>query len=138
MNEHIKELRRNMTDAGNCMWYYLRNRRLSGYKFIREHAIGPYIVDFVCREKKLVIEVDGSQHLDATLYDAKRTHYLECCGYRILRVWNDEVFKNIQGVMELVLQLLKKVPNPPPSSPALLPRGRRESSGVDSRLVPIE
>lgn len=140
MNEHIKELRSNMTDAGNRMWYYLRNRRLGGFKFIREHAIGPYIdiADFVCREKKLVIEVDGGQHLDAKLYDAKRSHYLECCGYRVLRVWNDEVFKNIQGVMELVLQLLENVPNPPPSSPAPLPRERGEPIEAGGRLVVTE
>ena len=75
-----------MTYAVNRIWYYLRNRRLAGYKFVREHVIGNYIVDFVCREKKLTIAIDGSQHIDAIEYDAKRTLYLESHGYRVLRV----------------------------------------------------
>jgi very-short-patch-repair endonuclease len=126
MKERAKERRRNMTDAENRMWYYLRNRRLGGYKFIREHVIGNYIADFVCREKKLIIEIDGGQHMDAIMYDSVRTNYLESCGYRVLRIWNDEVFKNIQGVMDSILQLLKTIPNQAPSSPTLLPQGRRE------------
>ncbi len=126
MKERAKTLRRNMTDAENRMWYYLRNRRLGGYKFVREHVIGHYIADFVCREKKLVIEIDGGQHMDAVDYDALRTKYLEACGYRVLRIWNHEVFKNIQGVMDGILNLLNTVPNQSPSSPALLPQGRRE------------
>lgn len=65
MSERTQYLRRNMTDAENRMWYYLRNRRLGGYKFIREHVIGNYIADFVCREKKLIIEIDAGQHMDA-------------------------------------------------------------------------
>src|ERR1044072_6783761 len=125
MKERAQELRRNMTDAGNRMWYYLRNRRLGGYKFVREHVIGNYIVDFVCREKKLTIEIDGGQHMDARMYDAVRTQYLEHCGYLVLRIWNDEVFKNIQGVGDSILQLLETVPNQAPSSPTLLPQRRR-------------
>jgi len=126
MKERAKELRRNMTDAENRMWYYLRNRRLGEYKFVRELVIGHYIADFVCREKKLVIEIDGGQHMDAVEYDALRTKYLESLGYRVLRIWNNEVFKNIQGVMDSILNLLDTVPHQPPSSPALLPQGRRE------------
>jgi len=89
-------------------------------------VIGHYIADFVCREKKLVIEIDGGQHMDAVEYDALRTKYLESLGYRVLRIWNNEVFKNIQGVMDSILNLLDTVPHQPPSSPALLPQGRRE------------
>ena len=121
MKERSQELRRNMTDAENRMWYYLRNRRLSGYKFVREHVIGNYIVDFVCRERKLIIEIDGGQHMDAMEYDAKRTKYLESHGYRVLRVWNDEVFKNLQVVMDKILHALSIVPHQAPSSPTLLP-----------------
>jgi len=126
MRERARDLRRNMTDAENRMWYYLRNRRLGGYKFVREHIIGHYIADFVCREKKLVIEVDGGQHMDAVEYDRLRTNDLEDCGYRVLRVWNDEVFKNIHGVMDSILNLLNSSPIQTPSSPTLLPQGRRE------------
>ena len=107
MKERVRELRGNMTDAENRMWYYLRNRRLGGFKFVREIVIGHYIVDFVCREKKFIIEVDGGQHMDAIEYDTLRTKYLEERGYRVLRVWNHEVFKNIQGVMDGVLNLLE-------------------------------
>jgi very-short-patch-repair endonuclease len=126
MKERVRDLRRNMTNAENRMWYYLRNRRLGGYKFVREHVIGQYIADFVCREKKLVIEIDGGQHMDAVEYDAVRTKDLETRGYRVLRIWNHEVFKNIQGVMDSILNLLETVPHQAPSSPTLLPQGRRE------------
>ena len=126
MKERARDLRRNMTNAENRMWYYLRNRRLGGYKFVREHVIGNYIADFVCREKKLVIEIDGGQHMDAVEYDTVRTKDLEDRGYRVLRIWNHEVFKNIQGVMDNILYLLDTVPHQAPSSPTLLPKGRRE------------
>ncbi len=122
MRERAQKLRRNMTDAGNRMWYYLRNRRLCNYKFVREQVIGNYIADFVCREKKLIVEIDGGQHINAKNYDANRTKYLESRGYRVLRIWNDEVFKNIQGVMDSILHLLEDrdkpatlIPNPSPS-----------------------
>ena len=100
-----------MTDAESRMWYYLRNRRLGGYKFVREHVIGKYIADFVCREKKLIIEVDGGQHMSAVEYDQQRTAYLEVRGYTVLRVWNNEVHENIQGFTEKILNLLEIVPS---------------------------
>ena len=122
IQERARNLRKNMTDAENCMWYYLRNRRLGGYKFVREQVIGKYIVDFVCREKKLIIEVDGGQHMTAAAYDQQRTKDLEAIGYQIVRVWNNEVYKNIRGVMEHILNLLESVPpDKKPSSPTLLP-----------------
>ena len=126
MKERAQELRRNMTDAENRMWYYLRNRRLGGYKFVREQVIGHYIADFLCREKKLVIEIDGGQHMEAVEYDRLRTKDLESRGYRLLRIWNHEVFKNIQAVMDGILNLLDNLPHQTPSSPTLLPQGRRE------------
>lgn len=107
MQDRARALRKNMTEAENRMWYYLRNRRLAGYKFVREHVIGNYIADFVCREKKLIIEVDGGQHMDAVVYDQQRTHNLIIYGYRVLRVWNHEVNQNIAGVMEQILSLLE-------------------------------
>ena len=122
MQDRARHLRKNRTDAENRMWYYLRNRRLGGYKFVREYVIGKYIADFVCREKKLIIEVDGGQHMTAAAYDQQRTKDLEAVGYRVVRVWNNEVFINIQGVMEHILSLLDNVPlDKKPSSPTLLP-----------------
>ena len=76
MKERARSRRQNMTDAENRIWYFLRNRRLKGYKFVREYVIDTYIADFACREKKLVIEIDGSQHLDAIEYDKLRTEHL--------------------------------------------------------------
>lgn len=86
--------------------------RFNGYKFVREHVIGSYIADFVCRSKKIILEIDGGQHADANAveYDQKRTEYLESKGYKVLRVWNNEVFTNIEGVLEEILILLESVP----------------------------
>lgn len=104
MKERARSFRQEMTHAENRMWYFLRDRRLKGYKFVRESVLGPYIADFVCREKKIVIEVDGGQHMDAAEYDGQRTEKLEAQGYRVLRFWNNEVFRNIQGVLETILR----------------------------------
>ena len=111
MKERARSFRKGMTEAENRMWYFLRGRRLNGYKFIREQIIGDYIADFVCRQKKVVIEVDGGQHAKAVEYDKKRTEFLEKEGYRVFRVWNNEVFQNIEGVLEAILNLLESVPN---------------------------
>lgn len=106
MNDYARTLRKNMTEAENRMWYYLRNRRLGGYKFVRQYTIGNYIVDFICREKNLIIEIDGGQHMTAVAYDEQRSDYLKSRGYRVLRVWNNEVFNNIQGVVQSILSLI--------------------------------
>jgi very-short-patch-repair endonuclease len=107
MQARSKDLRKNMTAAENRMWYYLRNRRLAGYKFVREQVIGKYIADFVCRDKNLIIEVDGGQHMAAAAYDQQRTEDLEALGYQVLRVWNHEVYDNIQGVMDKILSIIE-------------------------------
>lgn len=107
LNKHARFLRKNMTDAENRIWYYLRSRRLGGYKFVRQCTLGNYIVDFVCREKNFIIEVDGGQHMETIVYDEQRTHFLESHGYYVFRVWNNEVIHNIQGVMERILDLLE-------------------------------
>ena len=109
MKERARSSRKNMTIAENRMWYFLRNRRLNGYKFVREYIIGNYIADFVCREKKLIIEVDGGQHAEAMEYDNKRTQFLEKEGYKVYRVWNNDVFKNTREVLEEILVLLERI-----------------------------
>jgi very-short-patch-repair endonuclease len=123
MLERAKNFRQSMTEAENRIWYYLRDRRLNGYKFVRESVIGFYIVDFVCRRKKIILELDGSQHaeVEAIKYDKRRTEFLEKKGYKILRVWNGDVFDNIDGVLEFILEELEGVQSSRPSSPALLP-----------------
>ena len=110
MKDHARNFRKNMTEAENRMWYFLRDRRLNGYKFIREMAIDPYIADFVCRSKKVIIEIDGAQHAEeqAIKYDKKRTEFLEKNGYKVIRFWNAEVFGDINGVLEAILAFLKE------------------------------
>jgi len=107
MKEYARALRKNMTDAENRVWYFLRGKRLNGYRFIREHPIGPYIADFVCRQQKVIVELDGGQHADAAEYDEKRTEFLKEKGYKVLRFWNNDVFSNIEGVLEAVLAVLE-------------------------------
>jgi len=118
---HIaRALRRNLTDAERWLWNQLRDRKLAGCKFRRQHPIGPFIGDFVCIEKKLVIEVDGGQHAEDACSDEKRANYLKEEGYQILRFWNNQVFDDGESVLEeIVCRLMEKSPSPSP-----LPRGR--------------
>ncbi len=114
-----------MTDAERLLWRHLRNRELGGYKFRRQRPIGPYILDFVCLEKKLVVEVDGGQHAGQVELDAKRSGYLGEKGYRVLRFWNNEVLKETESVLTVILSSLdgrSVAPSPRPS-----PRGEREN-----------
>ena len=94
---------------------------------MRQQVIDNYIVDFVCREKKLIIEVDGGQHMDATEYDEQRTRVLEGRGYQVLRVWNNDVFQNTSGVMEKILALLETEPHPG----TLIPSPPKQEKGAD-------
>jgi very-short-patch-repair endonuclease len=88
-----------------ALWLALRDRRLAGFKFVRQEAIGPYIVDFVCRDRKLIVEVDGGQHADNPR-DRKRDADLAVEGYCVLRFWNSDVLRNTSGVLESILELL--------------------------------
>jgi very-short-patch-repair endonuclease len=92
------ELRREPTPVERKLWSKIRNDQL-GVSFRRQHAIGNYIPDFVCIEKKLIIELDGSQHLEQEEYDQERTKYLESLGYKVIRFWNNDVTNNIDGVI---------------------------------------
>jgi len=104
-----------LTDAENYLWRHIRFRQISGHKFRGQRPIGPYIVDFVCLEKKLVIELDGGQHNENQAADVKRDTWLRSEGYEILRFWNDEVLTKLDGVKEVIFQSLN-IP-PPLSSP---------------------
>ncbi len=94
-----RKLRQNQTEAEMRLWSRLRSHRMGSVHFRRQHAIGNYVVDFCAPRMKLVIEVDGSQHLDQQGYDAIRTTYLESLGYRVLRFWNSDIMKDIEGVI---------------------------------------
>lgn len=101
-----RNLRRNATDAETKLWLALRDRRLEGYKFVRQAAIGRYIVDFVCRDERLVVEVDGGQH-NENRTDKLRDAVLTQEGYRIVRFWNNDVLGNLNGVLQTLLQELR-------------------------------
>lgn len=87
------------------VWSRLKNEQL-GYKFRRQHSFGTYIADFYCREKNLIIEIDGSQHMEQEGYDSERTRFFESRGLRVLRFWNSEVNTNLDGVVAKILGLL--------------------------------
>jgi very-short-patch-repair endonuclease len=96
------ELRHNQTEAEAKLWQVLRTHQLCDIHFRRQHAIGPYIVDFCAPHLKLVIELDGIQHIDQKEYDLERTAFLESKGYRVLRFWNTNVIKNLEEVLRLI------------------------------------
>ena len=102
---HRRELRKSLTPQELKLWFYLKNNKL-GVKFRRQHGTGPYIVDFYCKEKNLVIEIDGSSHKDAKEYDKERNNYIETLGIKILRFWNSEIDKNIEGVLKKIKENL--------------------------------
>jgi very-short-patch-repair endonuclease len=103
-------LRLNDTDAEARLWAALGARRLGGWTWRRQVAFGPYILDFLCREAGLVVELDGGQHGDAEAYDARRTAYLERHGLRVLRFWNSAVLTNREGVCETILAACRPLP----------------------------
>ena len=96
------ELRKELTPAERKLWAYLRGDKLNGVNFRRQHAIGNYIVDFVSIKNKLIIVLDGSQHLEQKEYDVERTIYLESQGYRVIRFWNHDVMNDIEGVIRAI------------------------------------
>ena len=118
MKYRARALRKNLTDAEKLLWRHLRDRQLDGCKFRRQHPIGKFIVDFVCVEKKLVIEVDGGQHATKVEADLQRSEYLRKKGYSTLRFWNNEVLQKTESVLEAVLlSLSEDTPSPRPSPP---------------------
>jgi very-short-patch-repair endonuclease len=120
-----RTLRRNQTEPEHRLWSLIRNRQ--GHKFVRQLPIGPFVADFACREAALIVELDGSQHVDST-NDAGRTKYLNEQGYSVLRFWNNDVLAIGRGVAEAILAAIEG--HPPPGqrfAPATLsPEGRGE------------
>ncbi|WP_166209535.1 endonuclease domain-containing protein [Cognatiluteimonas telluris] len=113
-----RQLRRRQTDAERKLWHQLRNGALMGCKFRRQHPVGPYIVDFICVEASLVIELDGSQHQGCGA-DAARTSFLEREGYRVLRFWNNDALMQTDSVLAIVYDVLFATTGPHPNpSPA--------------------
>jgi very-short-patch-repair endonuclease len=105
-----RRLRRDSTDAERKLWNVLRNGQMNGLKFRRQVEIDGYIADFLCPEKRLIIEVDGGQHTPER--DARRTEFLESQGFRILRFWNNDVLQNLDGVWTAIEAALTTPPHP--------------------------
>lgn len=101
-----RALRSRMSDAERKLWYALRDRRFSDFKFRRQVPVGPFIADFVCFESRLVIELDGGQHAES-YHDLRRDRWFAANGFQVLRFWNSDVLSNIEGVVTLLAQALK-------------------------------
>jgi very-short-patch-repair endonuclease len=106
-----RRLRLNSTNVELRLWNRLRSRAIDGYKFVLQEPIGPYVVDFVCRERRLIIEVDGGQHAD-NVRDRIRDQWLTERNYRVMRFWNNDVLSNMDGVLEVIANALQ-AENPP-------------------------
>jgi len=113
-----KNLRRRMTDAERRLWYLLRAHRFAGAKFKRQVPLGNYVVDFVCFDRKLVIEADGGQHADNRT-DKRRDDWLKSQGFRVLRFWNNDVLTNTSGVLEMISTALGDFDEETPSPGSL-------------------
>ena len=110
-------LRMKQTDAERALWRKLRNRQIANCKFVRQEPVGPYVCDFVCRERRLVVEVDGGQH-SGSHSDVIRDRALRSKNYRVLRFWNSDVVGNIEGVLQIIeAELLAGQPLTPTLSP---------------------
>jgi very-short-patch-repair endonuclease len=128
---YAKDLRRAMTDAEARLWYHLRAHRFFGLKFKRQKPLGPYIVDFVCMEHRLVVELDGSQHVEGARYDEARDAWLASQGFKVLRFWNDEALRGTEAVLESIRLAVSPDTLSPSPSPA---SGRGEKKNHASRL----
>jgi very-short-patch-repair endonuclease len=114
-NAFACELRNSMTEAERKLWRGLRMRQMHGHKFRRQFPIGNFIVDFVCLDARLIVEVDGGQHADETYGDAQRDEWLKAQNFRVLRYWNNQVLNELDGVLEDIARALELAPPSQPS-----------------------
>jgi very-short-patch-repair endonuclease len=110
LTSRSRALRKNATDAERKLWSVLRSRQLGGFKFRKQVEIDGYVVDFLCPEKRLIIELDGGQHSPER--DARRTAFLEGQGFRLIRFWNHDVLQNLDGVWTMIEEALTTPPHP--------------------------
>ena len=131
-----RRLRRNATIAEQRLWYQVRSRSLCGAKFVRQESVGPYIVDFACREHRVIVEVDGGQHAENER-DVVRDRWLHDHGYRVLRFWNNDVIENIDGVLETIASTLQEGQEDcGASSPSPRLRGEGRGEGDSPQTLP--
>src|SRR5579875_2076508 len=122
-----RQLRKNMTEAERCLWRELRYRQIAGCRFRRQAPIGSYIADFVCFEKKLIIELDGGQHAEQITEDATRTAWFIGQGFTVVRFWNHQVLEELDSVLEAIWRVVVSSPHPNPP-----PQGGREKKAQPS------
>ncbi len=122
--EKARELRGQMTDAESLLWQHLRGRRFQDFKFRRQRPLGPYILDFVCLQAGLVIEIDGGQHVEQEAYDQTRTAFIETQGHTVIRFWNHAVMNETPAVLESIWQTLQTL------TPALSRKREREQTAA--------
>jgi len=125
--ELARSLRNNATPAERLLWTRLSRRQLAGFKFSRQMPVAGFVCDLMCREARLIIEVDGGQHDEQSSSDQRRTKVLEAEGFRVLRFWNNEVIESTEGVLKTILLTLRKCP------PLPLPRAGGETESVQRR-----
>jgi very-short-patch-repair endonuclease len=114
---HRRELRERSTEAEQLIWAVVRNRRLAGLKFRRQHSVGKYIADFACLAPRLIIELDGEYHRETEEADASRQRFHEAEGFLVLRFSNSDVLKNVEGVAVTIFRALDLLPHPNPLPP---------------------
>jgi very-short-patch-repair endonuclease len=131
IRSRARALRNNPTEVEKLLWCPLRMWQLDGYKFRRQQPLGNYIVDFVCLEKRLIVELDGGQHAEQSDYDAKRDAWLSEQGFTVLRFRNNDVLKHVEGVTERIFEVLKGSPFLSPS-----PQGGRKK--IEGRNNPVK
>jgi very-short-patch-repair endonuclease len=112
LTNFARQLRINQTEAEKILWKRLRSKQLLSLKFRRQQPIGKYIADFVCFENKLIIELDGSQHIDHRDQDVDRDKWLSDQGFTVLRFWNKDIMNNIDGVMKMIYGFVTPSPDP--------------------------
>ncbi len=110
-NAFARRLRKNTTDAERLLWARLRRKQFDGYRFRRQVPIAGFITDFACHSAKLIVELDGGHHADNAEQDRRRAAMIELEGYHVIRFWNNDVFENLEGVLERIREAL---PEPPP------------------------
>lgn len=107
LKQRSRDLRKNLTEAEQKLWQKLRNKQIHGHKFRRQFVLGNYIVDFICLDKRLIVEVDGGQHMDNVDYDSQRDEWLKNQNFKVLRFWNNQVLNEIDSVLEVIVKNLE-------------------------------
>jgi very-short-patch-repair endonuclease len=108
MLRRARDLRKNQTNPERLLWRHLRRRQIADFKFRRQHSIGPFICDFACVEASVIVELDGSQHVDRSDYDRRRDAFLPSKEFRVLRFWNSDVLSRTEAVLETIYEALHR------------------------------